>query len=104
MAAGSPVPPFVVPYRGDLEGYLRQIYEQQMTGRMPGVDGFLGPVLERCLCPKPAERYGSFGELRGALEPMLERKTGKKFEVPQVGEKTVVFWNSKGASLRDRKS
>jgi tetratricopeptide (TPR) repeat protein len=99
MATGSPAPPFVVPYRGDLEGYLRQIYEQQMTGRMPGVDGFLGTVLERCLCPKPAERYGSFGELRGALEPMLERKTGKKFEVPQVGEKTVVFWNNKGGSL-----
>ncbi len=99
MAAGSSVPPFVVPYRGDLEGYLRQIYEQQMTGRVPRVDGFLGPVIERCLCPKPAERYGSFGELREALEPILERKTGKKIEVPQVGEKTAVFWNNKGVSL-----
>jgi tetratricopeptide (TPR) repeat protein len=99
MAMGSPVPPFVAPYRGDLEGYLRQIYEQQMTGRVPHVDGFLGPVIERCLRPKPAERYGSFGELRGALEPMLERKTGEKLEVPQVGEKTAVFWNNKGGSL-----
>ena len=100
MATGSPVPPFAVPYRGDLEGYLREIYEQQMTGRVPRVDSFLGPVIERCLCPKPAERYSSFVELRGALESLLERKTGKKFEVPQIGEKTVAFWNSKGASLR----
>ncbi len=99
MAAGSSVPPFVVPYQGDLEGYLRQIYEQQMTSRVPRADGFLGPVVERCLCPKPAERYGSFGELRGALEPILERQTGKKLEAPQVGEKTAIFWNSKGASL-----
>ena len=99
MATGSPVPPFAVPYRGDLEGCLRQIYEQQMTGRVPRVDSFLGPVIERCLCPKPAERYGSYGDLQGALEPILERKTGKKFEVPQVGEKTAHFWNSKGASL-----
>jgi serine/threonine protein kinase len=99
MATGSRAPPFVVPYRGDLEGYLRQIYEQQVTGRVPGVDGFLGPVLERCLRPKPAERYGSFGELRRALEPVLERKTGKKLEVPQLGEKTAAFWNNKGGSL-----
>jgi serine/threonine protein kinase len=63
MATGSPVQPFVVPYRGDLEGCLRHIYEQQMTGRVPHVDGFLGPVIERCLCPKAAERYGSFGKL-----------------------------------------
>lgn len=99
MVTGSPVPPFVVPYRGDLEGYLRQIYEQQMSGRVPRVDGFLRPVIERCLRPKPAERYGSFAELGGALEPMLERKTGKKLELPQVGEKTAGFWNNKGGSL-----
>jgi tetratricopeptide (TPR) repeat protein len=99
MAAGTPVPPFLVPYRGDLEGYLREICEQQMTGRVPRVDGFLAPVIERCLRPKPAERYGSFGELRGALEPILERKTGMKIEVPQVGEKTAGFWNNKGGSL-----
>jgi serine/threonine protein kinase len=99
MAAGSAAPPFVAPYRGDLEGYLRQIYEQQMTGHVPRVDGFLGPVVERCLRPKAAERYVSFGELRRALEPILERGTGKKLEVPQMREKTAVFWTNKGASL-----
>jgi tetratricopeptide (TPR) repeat protein len=99
MAAGRTAPPFVVPYRGDLEGYLREIYEQQMTGRVPRVDGFLGPVIERCLSPKPAERYGSFGELRGALEPILERRTGKKLQMPQAGEKTADYWVRKGSSL-----
>jgi tetratricopeptide (TPR) repeat protein len=99
MATGSPVPPFVVPYRGDLEGCLRQIYEQQMRGRVPRVDDFSGPVVERCLRPNPSERYGTFAELRRALEPMLERKTGRKLEIPQVGEKTAAFWNNKGGSL-----
>jgi tetratricopeptide (TPR) repeat protein len=99
MAAARTVPPFVVPYRGDLEGYLRRIYEQQMTSRVPRVDGFLGPVIERCLCPKPAERYGSFGELRGALEPIMERMTGKKLQIPQAGEKTADYWIRKGSSL-----
>ena len=99
MSAGSPIPPFVVPYRGNLEGYLGQTYEQQMTSRVPRVDGSLGPVIERCLRPKPLERYSNFAELRRALEPMLERKPGKKLEVPQLGEKTASFWNNKGGSL-----
>jgi serine/threonine protein kinase len=99
MATGSPVPPLVAPYRGDLEGYMRETYERQMTGRVPRVDGFLGLVIERCLEPKPAERYDSFAELRGALEPNLGRKTGMKIEVPQVAEKTAAFWNNKGGSL-----
>jgi tetratricopeptide (TPR) repeat protein len=99
MAMGSHVPPFVVPYRGNMEGYLRENYDRQMSGRVPRVDGFLMPIIERCLRPNPTERYSSFAELRAELEPILERKTGKKFEVPQVGEKTAVFWNNKGGSL-----
>ena len=100
MATGSPVPPFVMPYRGDMEGFLRQIYEQQMTGRVPGGDGLLGPVVERCLRPNPAERYGGFGELREVLEPILEQTTGGKLDIPEVGENTAAFWNNKGASLK----
>ena len=78
---------------------MRGVYEQQMTGGVPRVDDSLRPMIERCLCPKPSERYGSFGELRGALEPILESKTGEKLEVPQVQEKTAAFWNNKGGSL-----
>jgi len=99
MVTGSAVPPFVSPYRADLEGYMRETYEQQMAGRVPRVEGLLGPVIERCLCPKPAERWSSFRELRGVLEPILERKTGKKIEVPEIGEKTAVFWMNKGCAL-----
>lgn len=35
MAAGSPVPPFRVPWRGDFVEYMRGVYEQQMSGRIP---------------------------------------------------------------------
>jgi tetratricopeptide (TPR) repeat protein len=99
MATGSPVPPFVPPYRGDLEAYLRETYEQQMSARVPRVEGSLGPVIERCLRPSPAERYGSFAELRGALEPILEPIAGMRTEDPVVGEKTAAFWSNKGGSL-----
>jgi tetratricopeptide (TPR) repeat protein len=99
MAAGSRVPPFSVPLRGDMESYMRGIYEQQIAGRVPRVEGPLGSVIERCLRPTPLERYRTFQELRDALEPMLERRTGQKFEITDVGEKTASFWNNKGGSL-----
>jgi tetratricopeptide (TPR) repeat protein len=99
MAVGSPVPPFRVQWRGDFVEYMRGVYEQQMAGRIPHLSGSLGAVIERCLRPQPAERYGTFQELRSALEQILERRTGRKFETPQFTGKTTAFWNNKGGSL-----
>jgi serine/threonine protein kinase len=72
MAAGSRVPPFMVPWRNDMENFLRAIHEQQMTSRIPSVKGPFGPLIERCLQPAPSERYASFQELRDALESSWE--------------------------------
>ena len=99
MAAGSPFPPFQVPRGADMIAYMRAVYTQQVSGGIPRLDGPLGAVIERCLRPKPSERYGTFQELRAALEPILERKTGRKFEMPQSTGKTAAFWNNKGGSL-----
>jgi len=99
MTVGSRVPPFMVPWRGDMEGYLRGIYDQQMALRVPRMKGPLGEVIGRCLQPKPSERYRSFEELRGVLEPMLKQRTGRKFEIPQTGAGTAASWHKKGASL-----
>lgn len=91
MATGSRIPPFLVTWRGDVEEYMSQVYEHQMTGRIPRLDGALGTVIERCLRAEPSQRYGTFAELRGVLDTMLERKTGQKFEIPDLGEKTAAF-------------
>ena len=99
MAAGSRVPPFNVPWRGDAESYMRGIYDQQIAGRVPRIEGPLGSVIERCLRTRPLERYLTFQELRGDLETLLERRTGRKFEMTDVGERTASFWNNKGGSL-----
>jgi serine/threonine protein kinase len=106
MATGSSVPPFVVPYWGDPEEYLRYIYNQQMTGRVhisllecSRVNSCVWPAIERCLRPKPAERWNGFAELRKLLVAILERTIGKKFQPLQVGEKTANFWVEKGSSL-----
>ena len=99
MAAGSPVPPFRVQWRGDFVEYMRGVYEQQMTGQIPRLNGPLGAVIEHCLRPQSSERYGTFQELRSALDSILERRTGRKFEIPQASGKSVAFWNNKGGSL-----
>jgi tetratricopeptide (TPR) repeat protein len=99
MVAGSPNPPYRIPDGCDTMGYVRAAYEQQISGRIPRLDGPLGAIIERCLQPQPCERYGTFQELRLALDSILERKTGRKFEMPQASGKSVAFWNNKGGSL-----
>jgi serine/threonine protein kinase len=99
MIAGSKVPPFMVPWRGDMEIFLRGIYEQQMTGHAPRMKGPLVLAIDRCLRPNPSERFGSFRELRKVLEPIFLETTGRKFEKPQLGMQTVGFWSNKGISL-----
>jgi serine/threonine protein kinase len=99
MVAGSQVPPFMVPWRGDMEIFLQGIYEKQMTGHAPRMKGPLVLAIDRCLRPNPSERFGSFRELRKVLEPIFEEITGQKFEKPQTGKQTVDFWHKKGVSL-----
>ena len=99
MVAGSRVPPFMVPWRGDMENFLQGIYEKQMTGHAPRMKGPLVLAIDRCLQPNPSERFGSFRELRKVLEPIFEEATGRKFEKPQLGKQTFLFWNNKGISF-----
>lgn len=99
MATHSPSPPFVGSFRGDIEAYMREAYDRQMSGRIPPVAKPFRDVVERCLNPKPSKRYSDFGELRRALEPIFQSLTGKDFVVPSADEQTARFWNNKGMSL-----
>jgi tetratricopeptide (TPR) repeat protein len=99
MASGRRMPPFMVPWHGNMESFLKDIYDQQMTGQAPRINGPLESVIERCLRPNPSERFGSFRELRKILEPIFEQTTGRKFEKPQLGKQTASFWSNKGISL-----
>jgi len=99
MVTGSQMPPFMVPWRGDMEAFLRGIYEQQITGHAPRMSGPLTLIIDRCLRPNPSERFSSFRELRKTLEPIFEETTGRKFEKPQIGKQTVDFWHKKGVSF-----
>ena len=76
MATGSEVPPFHVPSRGGVDEYLSEVFELQMRGRVPNVGGEIQPIIERCLAPEPARRYGDFRQLRGEIEFLLRTKSG----------------------------
>lgn len=99
MAAGSHQPPFLVPWRGDMQNFLRATYEQQIAGRLPTVDCPFSAVIDRCLRPKPSERYSGFAELRGDLEAILERRTKRRVQTPQPEEQPANYWSNQGGSL-----
>ncbi|HEX9045991.1 MAG TPA: tetratricopeptide repeat protein [Verrucomicrobiae bacterium] len=99
MATGSAMPPYLPEYRGNMEMFLLQTYGAQIARQRAPVDGPLEPVIERCLRPNPAERWQSFRELRGMLEPLLEHLVGNKVEVPALDDNTAAFWCNRGASL-----
>ncbi len=99
MAAGSRQPPFLAPWRGDMAGFLRATYEQQITGRVPAVNSPFSVVINCCLRPQPADRYASFAELRGGLEVLFETRTKARVQVPLPEDKKAQHWLNQGASL-----
>ena len=99
MATGSPMPPFVGEFRGDVETFMRAAYERQMLGQVPAVPGLYHAVIERCLKPDPSKRYASFKALREVLEPIFTRLTGKAVAIPTAANQSAALWNNKGMSL-----
>ena len=99
MAAGSRQPPFLAPWRGDMQNFLRATYEQQIAGRLPAVNCPFSAVIGRCLNPEPSGRYPSFAELRNALEVILESRTKKRVQIPQPEAHQVSYFINQGGSL-----
>ncbi len=99
MATGSRVPPFDVALRGKVADYLRLVYQQQITEKIPNLNGPLAPIIKQCLRFAPSDRFKDFEEIRRELEKIYQSRTGKVFPAPQFSEKTATFWNNKGGSL-----
>jgi serine/threonine protein kinase/regulator of sirC expression with transglutaminase-like and TPR domain len=99
MAAQSPTPPFSGYLRGDLDAYLRAVYETQMTGNTPPVDGPMQPIIARCTDKDPEKRYQTFTELREELEAILWREVAKTVEVPDKTEATTDSLYQRAISL-----
>jgi len=99
MATGRGHPPFTVEWRGDMGAYLRGIYEQQISGRVPAVESPLSAIIGRCLRPSPSERYSDFSELRRDLEAIFEKRTKQRVQAPQSEEQSAILWSNRGGSL-----
>ncbi len=99
MAAGSRQPPFLAPWCGDMETFLRTTYEQQIGNHLPAVDSPFSAIIDRCLRPKPSDRYSGFSELRRDLEVILERRTKRRVQTPQAEDQPANYWSNQGGSL-----
>lgn len=99
MATGREQPPFIAEWRGDMGAFMRAVYEQQISGRVPAVDSPFSAIIDRCLRPTPCERYSGFSDLRRDLEAIFERRTKRRVQTPQSEEESAVFWSNRGGSL-----
>ena len=99
MATGSPMPPFVGAFRGDVETFMRAAYERQMLGQAPAAPSLFRAVIEQCLQPDPSRRYASFKDLREVVAPLFTRLTGKAVTIPTIANQSAALWDSKGTSL-----
>jgi serine/threonine protein kinase len=99
MAAGSRQPPFLPPWHGNMESFMRGIYEQQIAGRLPIVSSPFYETVARCLRPRPCDRYSGFAELRGDLAKILEKRTKRTVQTPPAEKQPANYWSNQGGSL-----
>ena len=103
MATGSSVPPFHVPTSGDVDEYLRGVFERQIRGPLPLAEGGgIQNIIHGCLQPDPARRYEDFAQLRTEIQHLLRTKWGIVGGPPASEDddhKRPGFWNNKGYAL-----
>jgi len=90
-----------LPFEGALSGDVMDYYYSMMVHHHKSqIDPVASPifiVVQRCLAKEPANRYGSFEELRKELEPIYFSYTGE-YVYPRF-KNAEINWNLKGMSL-----
>jgi tetratricopeptide (TPR) repeat protein len=100
MATGCARPPFVATWCGDVDAFLREIYEYQMKYQAPSVDSAFMPVLSKCLERDPERRFGNFAAVRSELERVFGKRGQISVQPLQTKEDTAAVWTDKGTSLQ----
>jgi serine/threonine protein kinase len=100
MATGCLVPPFVAACCGEVNAFLREIYECQMKHQAPSVDSAFMPVLSKCLERDPERRFRNFADVRFELERVFRKRGQINVQPLQTKEDTAAIWHDKGASLQ----
>jgi tetratricopeptide (TPR) repeat protein len=100
MATGCPGPPFVAAWCGDVDVFLREVYECQMKYQAPSVDSAFMPVLSKCLERDPERRYRHFAAVRSELESVFRKRGQIGVQPLQTKEDSAAVWHDKGASLQ----
>ncbi len=72
LASGTTGLPYHARYRGDPERFARELYEQQIRGKVIPVRSSFWPIIRRCLEPDPSRRFASYDELRIATKDVMK--------------------------------
>ena len=70
LATGSATPPYDVGGYADIQEYAQRVFELQSAGRIPLTNTVLDRIISRCVQPTPSARYGSFADVRRALNEL----------------------------------
>ena len=93
MVAGG-----VLPYAAEERtfGAWHKVHSETVPPRLQSP---LSPIVARCLEKEPASRYQHFWQLRGDLEPILQRRTCEVVRIPEPRTLDAWEWHNKGNNL-----
>jgi tetratricopeptide (TPR) repeat protein len=89
-----------LPFVGDTWQDLEHLHKTQPAPYLDTTEKPLANLVQKCLEKDPAQRIGSFKEVRVALESVFKKVVGSAPpEPPQGTALTAVQWSNKGSSL-----
>jgi tetratricopeptide (TPR) repeat protein len=106
MANPTGSPPFYADAPGDENAsawrdFWHQIFVMHARSPVPVLDSPLQPMLARLLAKAPADRYGSFAELRADLEGLLREIGADVVASPELAPLSAAQWAARGSDLSE---
>jgi len=101
LASGSTQLPYSAQYKGDVGAFTRELYEQQMRGRITSISSIYWPIIRKCLEADPWRRFASYAELRESIKSVMKSvNLGVVDWMVNKDRKSVPEIVNRGASLR----
>src|SRR6185369_6408145 len=92
---------YSVQFKGDVGAFTRDLYEQQIRGRITPVRSIFWPTIRKYLEPDASQRFSSYAELRESIKSAMKAaKLGVVDWIVNKDRKSVPELVNRGASLR----
>lgn len=101
LTAGSTQLPYSVQFKGDVDAFTKELYEQQLRGRITPVRSIFWPTITRCLEPDPSRRFANYAELRDSIKSAMKAANVAVVDfIVNKDRKSASDFVNRGASLR----